>query len=713
VQGLNVATRKSRNTRSAPRPAAVPSLLIELLTEELPPKSLRRLSESLRDQVYAGLKELGFLSDASAARAFATPRRLAVRVTAVRARQPDRTVERRGPAVGAGLDAQGRPTPALLGFARSCGVDVKELDRQRGDKGEYFVYRALQKGEPLAAHLAALVEAALRRLPVAKLMRWGSGEAEFVRPVHGVMMLHGSRTVPGEVLGLTSRNRTLGHRFLSKGPIAIPGAEAYEARLRKPGLVIADFDERVALIRSGLDAAAAKVAKDASWAGPASEGLLDEVASIVEHPAVYAGSFDPAFLEVPPECLIISMQQHQKYFPLTAGGRLLPSFLFVANIAPKDPRSIIHGNERVLRARLSDARFFFEQDRKTRLEARVAHLAQVVYQSRLGTQLERVERIERLAAGIARLLDADVAAARRAARLAKADLSSEMVGEFPELQGTMGRYYALHDGESAAVAQAIEQHYWPRFAGDALPESDIGAAVALADRLDALAGLFGIGQQPTGDKDPFGLRRAALGVIRIVIEKQLPLALPDLVKPAVAGYAGRIGDCQTEVETFIFDRLQGYLRDQGYSPQEINSVMIGGRRPHLAELPDVLKAVKSFQRLPEAAALAAANKRIVNIIRKAGVEKIDADAELLHEPAERALYEAMLRLKPDIESRTRSRDFHGALQALADLKQPVDAFFDQVMVMAEDARVRDNRLALLGDLKRLMNRVVDIAELAT
>jgi glycyl-tRNA synthetase beta chain len=712
-----VATRKSRTTRGTPRPAPAPSLLVELLTEELPPKSLKRLSESLRDQLVAALKEQGFLADDSAARAFATPRRLAVRVTGVRAEQPDRTVERRGPAVGAGFDTQGQPTQALLGFARSCGVDVNALERQRGDKGEYFVYRAHQKGEPLAAHLAPLVEAALKRLPVAKLMRWGSGEAQFVRPVHGVMMIHGSKTVPGEVLGLKSRNKTLGHRFLSTGLIAIPNADAYEARLRKPGVVVADFDERVALIRSGLDAAAAKLAQGASWAAGTAEALLEEVASIVEFPVVLAGAFDKTFLDVPRECLINSMQQHQKYFPVVGTtGKLLPQFLFVSNIRAANPKNIIHGNERVLRARLSDARFFYDQDRKTKLAERVPRLAGVVYQNKLGSQLDRVKRIKKLAVEIARKIGADVKIVERAAYLSKADLLTEMVGEFPELQGIMGQYYALHDGEDPHVASAIREHYLPRYAGDALPGSQDSISVALADKLDTLVGIFGIGLVPTGDKDPFGLRRQALGVVRILVESQhLPsLDVKELLHVSRSHFPpGAIAaDVIEDLYSFMLERLKPYLREKGYSAQEVNAVM-SALPAQLAQLPDILKAVKSFQRLPEAAALAAANKRIVNIIRKAGVEKVDAEAELLHEPAERALYEAMLRLKPDIESRTRSRDYSGALHALADLKQPVDTFFDQVMVMAEDARVRDNRLALLGDLKRLMNRVVDIAELAT
>jgi len=689
------------------------ALLVEILTEELPPKALARLMEAFSHGLFEGLKDKNFLSPDAEFTPFATPRRLAVLISSVLAKQADRVVERKGPALATALDASGQPTPALLGFAKSCGAVVNKLERQAGEKGDYFVYRAKQKGEPLKNHLAAIVEVALKKLPVPKTMRWGAGEAQFVRPVHGVILLHGKKVVPGTVLGLQSGNKTRGHRFLSTGTLTIHNAQDYDKLLKQQGKVIASFETRRELIAKALDDAAHKAGKGVRWDLGKSAELMDEVTSIVEYPVVLAGSFDKAFLDVPKECLIISMQQHQKYFPLAdARGELLPSFLFVSNMKVTNPMDIIRGNERVLRARLSDARFFFDQDRKTRLEERVPRLANVVYHNKLGSQLERVERIRKLAGEIARQLNADGTAAERAAYLCKADLLTDMVGEFPELQGVMGRYYSLQENESRVVAESIEQHYWPRFAGDILPTGAVAAAVALADRLDSLAGMFGVGQQPTGDKDPFGLRRAALGVIRIVLEKGLPLDLSKLVDLAYSYLPSHIGQAQTDVRMFIFERLAGYLRESGSTVLEVDAVLSSWSIFSIAELPKVLKAVKAFQQLPEAATLAAANKRIVNIIKKAGVEHMDADVVKLVEPAEQTLFDAMQKLKPEIDSRFAARDYTGALLLLAGLKQPVDTFFDQVMVMAEDEALRTNRLALLGDLKKLMNKVADISRLA-
>lgn len=684
------------------------SLLVEIRTEELPPKSLSRLMQAFRQGLFEGLKEQHFLLPEAQATAYATPRRLAVLISSVLDKQADRVVERKGPAVASALDADGEPSPALLGFAKSCGVDVTRLQRQKGEKGEYFVYRAKQKGEALKNHLAAIVEAALKKLPVAKTMRWGAGEAQFVRPVHSVILLHGKRVVPGMVLGLKSGNKTLGHRFLSKGLLTVSQAQDYE-KILKQGKVMASFDARRAAVEKGLDSAVHKAA--ARWDLGKGAELIDEVTSLVEWPVVLSGTFDPGFLAVPKECLIVSMQQHQKYFPLAdASGKLLARFLFVSNQQAANPKQIIAGNERVLRARLADAAFFYDQDRKVKLETRVPRLAQVVYHNKLGSQLQRVERITKLAGEIARSLDADRDSAARAATLAKADLLTDMVGEFPELQGVMGRYYALHDGESPAIAAAIEQHYWPRFAGDALPESNVAVAVALAERLDSLTGLFGIGQQPTGDKDPFGLRRAALGVVRILVEKNLPLSVHALIESAYSNFAGHISRAPAEVKNFIFERLGGYLRERGYSTLEVDAALHS--TPIIAELPKILQALQAFQKLPEAGALAAANKRIVNILRKAGQEYTNADAARLVEPAEQELYRVMRQLSPDVESRLNAQDHAGALQLLSGLKQPVDAFFENVMVMADDAAIRENRLALLNDLKTLMNRVADIARLA-
>ena len=688
------------------------SLLVEILTEELPPKSLKRLSEAFARGVADGLKEKQFIGEQSKVEVFATPRRLAVRIGGVVAKQTDRIIERKGPSVQAGFGSDGQPTPALLGFARSCGADVKKLERRKDDKAEYFVFASRHKGEPLAAHLATVVETSLKKLPVAKLMRWGSGEAQFVRPVHGVVLLYGTKVVPGTVLNLKSGNKTLGHRFLSKGALTIKRAADYEKVLAKQGSVLPSFEQRRDLIVRDLDNAAARLGKRIDWRLGKEMDLVEEVTSIVESPHVCVGTFDPAFLDVPRECLIVSMQQHQKYFPLAdAQGKLLARFLFVSNMHPADPSQIVHGNERVLRARLSDAKFFYDQDRKQKLAERVPRLAQVVYHNKLGSQLERVQRIQKIASGIAGMLHADAKTVERAAYLAKADLLTDMIGEFPELQGIMGRYYASNDGEPAEVADAVEQHYYPRGAGAALPTNTVAACVALADKLDTLAGMFGIGQQPTGDKDPFGLRRAALGVVRVVMEKGLPLESNKLIDLAVAAQPIASDKVKGELLQFLQERLRNFLRDGGHSAQEVDTVLSAGTLS-LAEIPNVLEAVKKFQRLPEAADLAAANKRIVNIIRKAGAERSNADAGVLAEPAERALYDAMQGLKPDVESRFRSRDYTGALQALARLKKPVDAFFDQVMVMVDDARVRDNRLALLGDLKALMNRVADISKLA-
>jgi glycyl-tRNA synthetase beta chain len=678
------------------------TLLVELLTEELPPKALATLAKAFADEILGGLAQHQLKPrDFTDRRVFATPRRLATLIPMVSSVGVDRTSDISGPSVNA-------PQEAISGFARKHGVEVSKLGQQDTAKGKVVLARVVQKGAFLDAVLPDIVAQAARKLPVPKVMRWGDSDAQFARPVHGLIMLHGSRLLPGAVLGVESSNKTQGHRFLASGDIALKSAMDYEGALRDKGKVLADFGERRTEIVKQLEKAAAGATLVVN------DALLDEVTAIVEAPVVYAGAFSPDFLTVPEECLILSMQQHQRYVPLRdkATGNLLPRFLFVSNIPAKDPGDIIHGNERVLNARLSDARFFYDQDRKTRLEARVPRLGKVVYHNKLGSQLQRVERIRSLAGKIAREIGADAGLAERAAWLSKADLLTEMVGEFPELQGTMGRYYALHDGEPKEVADAVEAYYRPRFAGDKLPESLISCAVALADKLDAIAGLFSVGQQPTGDKDPFGLRRAALGTIRIILEKRLPVSSNTLVDLAfqVQPAAGTL-NAGTDVLGFLNDRLRSYLREQSHSAQEVDTVLSAGTL-RLAEVPAVLEAIKKFQQLPEAADLAAANKRIVNIIRQAGVERVHADAGTLVEPAERALFDALQGLKPEVESKFQSHDYTGALQVLARLKQPVDTFFDKVMVMTEDSRVRDNRLALLGDLKALMNRVADISKLA-
>lgn len=697
------------------------ALLVELLTEELPPKSLARLSESFASAILDGLRAQHFLTDRSDAESFATPRRLAVRISAVLARQPDRVIERRGPSLQAALDANGKPTAALAGFARSCGVEPAKLARRRDEKGEFFVYAAKHKGEPLAQHLAAIVDGAVRKLPVAKLMRWGAREVQFVRPVHGLVMLHGAKVVPGEVLGLKSGNKTRGHRFQSKGPIAIRRAQDYEKTLRAQGSVVAAFEERRELIVRALDKAAAKAGTGATWRLGRELELVDEVTSIVESPSVHAGAFDPAFLEVPRECLIVSMQQHQKYFPLADGhGRLLPRFLFVANTQPRDPREIVRGNERVLRARLSDAKFFYDQDRKTRLAQRVPRLAHVVYHNKLGSQLERVQRLQALAAAIAGRLGADPAAAQRAAYLSKADLLTDMVGEFPELQGIMGRYYALHDGEPPEVAEAIEQHYYPRAAGAELPRGPIAVAVALADKLDTLVGIYGIGLAPTGEKDPFGLRRAAVGVLRILIEtggRGLPLDLAELLQQARRGFAdvALAADVVEALRGFCYDRLRPYLRERGYAADEIEAV-VALRPTRLDQLIPRLEALKQFRAAPEGQALAAANKRIQNILRQAGNGDPDSiapalDGALFREDAEKALARELRDVAARVAPLTAAGDYGGALKELSRLRGAVDAFFDKVMVMVDDTALRNARLQLLAQIRREFREIADVSKL--
>jgi glycyl-tRNA synthetase beta chain len=689
-------------------------LLVELLTEELPPRALRALGATFAREIHKGLIESAFVAADSAPprQVLATPRRLAALVAEVLAVQPDRAVERRGPYVSQGLDAQGKPSQALLGFARSCGVEVSALERVSDAKGEFFVFRSAQRGEPLEQHLAGIVSQALKKLPTPKVMRWGEGEAQLVRPAHGLVMLLGNRIIPGEVLGLASNDRTRGHRFMGEDEVRIPHAEAYLDTLEQRGRVIVSFDRRRASIATALQEAAraqgGRIAEDAA--------LLDEVTALVEYPAVYAGRFDAAFLELPQECLILSMKQHQKYFPLLAadGERLLDRFLVVSNLVTDDPRQIVAGNERVLRARLADAKFFYDQDRKVKLADRVERLAAVVYHNRLGTQLERVQRIRKLAGAIAQRLHADVEAAERAAWLCKADLTTDMVGEFPELQGIMGQCYARHDGESEIVARSIEAHYHPRFANDSLPQDNVGCAVALADKLDTLTGIYGIGLTPTGDKDPFGLRRHALGVLRILSERGLPLDLKELLQLSRLGYpSGVLADSvSVDLHGFMLERLRNLLRERGHAPDEVEAVV--GQNPTRIDLVlPRLKAVQAFRALPEAQALAAANKRIRNILKKTEVVRDQPDPQLLTEAAERDLHAATARLMPRVRSLVDGEDYTEALRLLAGVRREVDTFFDEVMVMTDEPLVRNNRLALLAQLEALMNQVADISKLAS
>ena len=563
-------------------------------------------------------------------------------------------------------------------------------------------------GVTLDAVLPSIVDKIVKKLPVSKIMRWGDGDAQFVRPVHGLVLMHGRHVVSGNVLGVPAGNTTNGHRFMGATSIRLSSADEYEAKLRKDGHVIADFATR----KSEIDKQVQAEAKRQKASLGDYEDLLDEVAALVEFPAVYAGQFDASFLEVPHECLILTMRQNQKYFPLfSPDGKLLPKFLIVSNMRVDDPRPIVGGNERVIRPRLEDARFFFNQDLKTRLEARVPQLAKVVFHSKLGSQLERMQRIKLLAGEIARSLRADVMQAERAAELSKADLLTAMVGEFPQLQGVMGRYYALHDGEPREVADAIEQHYRPRFAGDKLPEGPIASAVALADKLDSLAALFSIKELPTGEKDPFGLRRAALGVIRIVAENQLPLSLKDLVDGAFGPFRGKP---QTDLKVFFTERMRSYFLERGYSANEVEAIL--SLNPvAIALIPKQLEAVRAFSALPEAASLAAANKRIANILRQAeaqGVTFGDTDVSAFKEPAEISLFEALQTASHSARPLFDSGDFTGYLKTFASLKSPVDLFFDAVMVMADDKKLRENRLALLTDMRKAMNRFSDISKLA-
>ena len=680
------------------------TLLVELLTEELPPKSLARLSRSFCDALLADLGKDGFLTASSAVTPYATPRRLALSVTGVLAKAPDVAREVQGPPVGAA-------TQAVAGFAKKNGLPVEALQQCDGPKGRVYVARLTVPGNTLDTILAVKVGDALKKLPIPKVMRWGDGDAQFVRPVHKLVMLHGGRVVPGSVLGLAAGNTTRGHRFMGTGDIVLANAEEYEARLKSDGKVVPDFAERKALIDAALQSAAQELG---AILGEYTD-LLDEVTALVEHPSVYVGTFDPHFLEIPQECLILTMRQNQKYFPLfSANGTLLPKFLIVSNMEVADPSNIVRGNQRVVRPRLEDARFFYTQDRKTRLEARVPLLGKVVYHNKLGTQLERTERVQLLAGRIARLLGTDAALAERAAWLAKADLLTGMVGEFPELQGTMGRYYALHDGEPAEVADAIEGHYRPRYAGDRLPEGLVAASVALADKLDTLIGIFGIGGAPTGDKDPFALRRHALGVLRFLLEAKLPLALDVLLADAASVTVGTQppGSTVTEVYDFILERLRNLLKEQGFAPDEIEAVV--SQSPTRIDLvPARLEAVRTFRKLPEAASLAAANKRIRNILKKADAKAASASAALLQEPAEKALFASVNVLTPRVQSSLDAFDYAGALHLLAGMRADVDRFFDDVMVNTEDANLRTNRLALLSQLDVLMNRVADISKLAT
>jgi glycyl-tRNA synthetase beta chain len=705
------------------------NLLVELFVEELPPKALKKLGEAFAQGLFSGLEQRDFLSADSVRTAYASPRRLAVHVTAVRGVSEPRP---RPPTtlmpVAVGIGSDGKPTPQLVKRIQTklyhADVDVDWVMRERVFVAEEGGKKVLKHREDLAAGSALLIglegalKEALENLPIPKVMTYqladGWTDVKFVRPVHSLMVLHGSDAVRVRALGLEAGNTTRGHRFEAKvDPVRVKDADSYAATLEQDGAVIASFEARRAEIVRQLAAAAAKVGGGARAIEDAA--LLDEVTGLVERPNVLTCQFESEFLEVPQECLILTMKANQKYFPLLdASGKLTNRFLVVSNIRPDDASAVIQGNERVVRPRLADAKFFFDQDRKKPLESRVAQLAKVVYHNKLGTQGERTGRVRALAKVIGAQLGSDTLAshADQAAMLAKADLVTDMVGEFPELQGTMGRYYALNDKLPADVADAIEDHYKPRFAGDELPRGQAGLVVALADKLETLAGLFSIGQLPTGDRDPFALRRHALGVVRMLMEKDLPLSLGELVGEAMALFPGADGKTAQLLSDFVADRLAGLLREQGFSAQEVDAVVALGPQ-RLGDIPKRLAAVRAFAALPEAPALAAANKRISNILKKAEQADPHVSDALLKEPAEQALYAAMKDIAPRAAAQFDAGDYTASLQTLAALRGTVDAFFDGVMVNAQEADLRLNRLGLLATLHRAMNRVADLSRLVS
>ncbi len=698
------------------------NLLVELLVEELPPKSLKKLADSFAATLFASLKQQDLAGSAAVMTVYATPRRLAVHVTHVSAQATEKCLTQKLMPVQIGLDASGKATPALLKKLAGFGADesiLRNLKRAMDGKTETLFFDSVVQGITLAAGLQKALDETLGKLPIAKVMTYpnpakaGWETVKFVRPAHRLIALHGTNILPVSVLGLTAGRNTQGHRFAAKqDSIVIRGADSYAAQLVDEGAVIASFVERRAeIVRQVTVVAAQQKLKPIE-----DDALLDEVTALVERPNVLLGKFEAEYLDVPQECLIQTMKANQKYFPLLdSDGRLTNQFLMVSNISPTDPSAVIGGNERVVRPRLADAKFFFDQDRKKTLGSRVDGLNKVMYHNKLGTQGERMLRVSAIAKAIGEQLGGATlaASAEQAARLAKADLLTDMVGEFPELQGIMGRYYAQHDGLSDEIAFAIEDHYKPRFAGDVLPRNEVGVCVALADKLETLVGMFGIGQIPTGDKDPFALRRHALGVIRMLIEKKLTLPLDRLLEQSIQVFDNKIDNPINQLRDFIFERLAGSLREQGYTVQEVDAVV--SLRPQLlGDIPKRLAAVRAFAALPEAAALSAANKRVGNILKKTEQRISDkVDASLLQEPAEQDLHQALSRIAPQADAAFNAGDYTASLQILAALKAPVDAFFDSVMVNDKNEKLRANRLALLQQLQQTMNCVADISRLAS
>ncbi len=686
--------------------------LVEIGTEELPPKALRSLMDAFAVNVVSGLDEAR-LAHADA-KAFASPRRLAVWVQQLQSRQDDQTTTQKGPPVKVAFDTDGKPTPAAMAFAKKCGVELDALSRQTTDKGEWLTCEISEAGKSAAELVPGVVENALAALPIPRRMRWGAGDAEFVRPVHWIVLLHGSKVIKTTIFGIASGKKSQGHRFHGKKSIAIKTPADYEEALEKDGHVIADFDRRRQLVSDGVEAEA----KKAGGIIVDGDSLYDEVAALVEWPVPLTGAFDEKFLELPREVVVSTLTGHQRYFPVAGGdGKLLPSFVTVANIESKDPDQVRDGNERVIRPRLADAAFFWDSDRARPLATRIDSLREVVYQRGLGSLHDKASRVARLAVGIAEALDVDVAAVERAAMLAKCDLLTGMVGEFPDLQGTMGQYYAAQDGEPPEVVAAIGEHYMPRFAGDELPATDAGRVIAIADKLDTLAGIFAIGKQPSGSRDPFGLRRAALGVIRILVECGLDIDLSATIRAAAeAQPSSKLSaeDIGEALSHFMTDRLKPYFLDRDESLDVTTFDAVLARSPaSLVDFANRLEAVQLFIALDEAESLAAANKRIANILKKS-----DHDAgrgvkqKLLKDEAEQALYAALGDASETVKPMLEERRYADALRTLASLKAPVDRFFDEVLVMTDDEAQKNNRLALLGELRNLFLDVADISRLS-
>ncbi len=693
-------------------------LLVELFTEELPPKALKKLGDAFASGIHAGLVSSGLAASTATVKMFATPRRLAVQIADVASLAADRSESKKLMPAKVAFDASGSATPALMKRLEKEGATQAQTSRRKEGAEEVVYLDVTIKGANLATALQAAITDALSKLPIPKVMTYqlanGLDSVQFVRPAHGLVAMHGDAVVPVEVLGLAAGNITHGHRFQGQQDIALTHAGEYEARLESEGGVIASFEKRRAeierLLRSHAEQCGDTLGDRGEYAA-----LLDEVTALVELPTVYVGKFEQEFLEVPAECLTLTMKLNQKYFPLyLSEGGLSSRFLIVSNMRLNDPRNVIEGNQRVVRPRLSDARFFFNTDKKTKLADRLPKLASVVYHNKLGSQGERMARVSDIAEAICALLGGDSAFKSRvalAAKLAKADLVTDMVGEFPELQGTMGKYYARHEGIDGDVADAIEDHYKPRFAGDTLPRNQVGLVVALADKLETLVGMFGIGQLPTGDKDPFALRRHALGVVRILVDGDLPLELGTLLTNSEKAFGTQITPATGALVDFIFERFAGSLRDQGYTPQEVDAVL-SMRPQRLSEVAQRLGAVRTFSRLPEAQALAAANKRIGNILKKAEGVADRYDGAKLVEPDEKALADAIEQVVPEAKRAFDAKAYESSLSSLAALRAPVDAFFENVMVNAEDLAVRQNRLGLLATLHREMNRVADLSKLA-